>query len=471
MLRVLNQLLRPRERGEGEAGFTMAEVMVAMMVFAIISVGVAAGIINSLVLTQDGKARTVALQLASERLDVERQQSDIFAVNGGQITTSTPKTVGNVGYTIVETANWADASGAVNPCGLSGPTTALANKSVDVTVSWSSRSKFGKTAPVRMTALISPGSDSTDPNSAIIFIGVTDASGAGSANVAVNISVNTDNPAGATPLASQPAATTANGCSVARGVTAGSYKVSISRPGGIDSNQNASPSQTVTVTAGGSSTASFQYDTAASVTPALANNGGILPTNLGLTYRTAAGDFATTSTGPTKLFPYSDGYRVMAGAYSAIPTTAACTDPDPSAWTKSSDNKVGVPVPNAVTSPGSTVSGNAGWVDSTTKVPMPTFSADFGALIPTGTLTATPAKPLDTGDPGCSTAPPVAFTFPVAATKSTFALPYGTYTITGTWSAVGILKGDFKPTLSAANGTRVTISGNTITLDPRTANP
>jgi hypothetical protein len=378
-----------------------------------------------------------------------------------------PVVLGGATYTVTETANWADAAGSVNPCGLSGPTPALANKSVDVQVSWSSRSNFGKTAPVRMTALISPGSDSSDPNSGIIFVGVTGASGAGSANVTVNIAVNSAAPAGAKALTSQPAVTTSTGCSVARGVAPGNYIVTITRANGIDATQVTSPTRSVTVTAGGSTTASFQYDTASKIVPTIATNGAVVPDNLGLTYRSAAGDFPVSSTGAVSLFPFTDGYRVIGGSYVGSPASIACTDPDPSKWTKSSDNKVGVPVPTAVTTPGNIVSGNGSppWLTGTTSVPLGTFTADFG-IAPVAYVTATPTNPLDPGDPGCYTSPATAYTFPLTATKKTFALPYGTYTITARAAVLGL---PIAVNLSSANGSRVTVNGSTIMLDPRTA--
>ena len=109
MIRSIAARLRPADPDDREAGFTIAEVLVAMMVFAVVSVGVAAGIVNALVLTNDSKARTVATHLANQAMDLERGKSDIFQV----VSKSTTQTVGQIVYTTAVSATWADASGAI----------------------------------------------------------------------------------------------------------------------------------------------------------------------------------------------------------------------------------------------------------------------------------------------------------------------------------------------------------------------
>lgn len=454
MIRSLAARLRPVDPDDREAGFSIAEVLVAMMVFAVISVGVAAGVINSLVLTNDSKARTVATHLANQAMDIERGKTDIFQV----VSKSSTQTVGRIQYTIAVTAAWADAAGTIGNCGLSGSTTTIANKSVDVKVSWTSSSGAAKYAPVRMTALVSPGSDSSSPDSGVIFVGVVGATGTGSAGVSVAIVPSPTDPAGAKSLTAQPVATSATGCSVARGVTPGNYVVTITRTGGISSSQELSPTSAVTVTGGGTATASFQYDTAATYTPSLQTSGAATPTNLNMTYRNPTNDTVVPSTGAQRLFPFPDGYNAMSGSYVGSPVASACTDVDWTSWTTAaSDGKVAPAAANVAASPGGT---------GTVSVPMGTFTVKtaIGAAV----ITATPTTVLDPADPGCKTAPATSYTFARGTgTTQTLALPYGTYSVSATVLNVAGLSIGTSVTL--AGKSKATVSGSTIMLDPRSS--
>lgn len=454
MIRAIAARLRPADPDEREAGFTIAEVLVAMMIFAVISVGVAAAIVNSLVLTNDSKARTVATHLANQAMDLERGKSDIFQV----VSRTTSKTVGNIEYTTAVTATWADASGAIGNCGLSGSTTTIANKSVDVQVSWSSISGAAQYAPVRMTALVAPGSDSSNPESGVIFVGVVGATGTGSSGVTVTIVANPTDPDGARTPTTQPAITTTQGCSVARGVTPGNYVVKITRAGGISSTQEAAPTSSVTVTGGGTATASFQYDTAATYTPTLQTSGAATPTNLTMTYRNPTSDTVVANSGAQRLFPFTDGYNVMTGSYVGTPVATACTDVDWTAWTApAADGKVSPSAANVAPLPG-----QPGPVD----VPMGTFTAktSVGAVA----ITATPTTVLDPADPGCGTTPATAYTFARNASNTqTLALPYGTYTITATIiNAAGL---SVTTPVTLAGKSKATVNGSKIMLDPRSS--
>jgi len=451
VIRSIAARLRPADPDDREAGFTIAEVLVAMMVFAVVSVGVAAGIVNALVLTNDSKARTVATHLANQAMDLERGKSDIFQV----VSKSTTQTVGQIVYTTAVSATWADASGAIGNCGLSGSTTTIANKSVDVQVSWSSSTGAAEYAPVRMTALVTPGSDSSSPDSGVIFVGVVGATGTGSAGVRVTIVPSATEPAGAKALRAQPALTTSSGCSVARGVTPGNYVVTITRAGGISSTQVVSPTSAVTVTGGGTATASFQYDTAATYTPNLKLSGASIPTNLTMTYRNTGQDTVLGNTGAVQLFPFPDGYNVMSGSYAGVPVATACTDVDWTTWTTpTADGKV-APAPANV----APVPGGAGSVD----VPLGVFTVktSLGPAV----ITATPTSVFDPADPGCRTTPATTYTFDRGNGTQTLALPYGTYSITATViNALGIA---VTTPVTLAGKSQATVKGSTIMLDPR----
>jgi len=241
-------------------------------------------------------------------------------------------------------------------------------------------------------------------------------------------------------------------------VTPGNYVVTITRAGGISSTQTVSPTSAVTVTGGGTATASFQYDTAATYTPSLQTSGAAVPTNLTMTYRNASADTVVSSTGALKLFPFTDGYTAMTGSYVGSPVATACTDVDWTSWTTAaSDGKVAPAAAALSASPGGTDSVN---------VPMGTFTAKttIGAAV----ITATPTTALDPADPGCKTTPATSYTFARGSgTTQTLALPYGTYSVTATvLNALGV---SITTPVTVAGKSKATVSGTTIMLDPRSS--
>lgn len=180
-----------------EEGFTVIEVMVAMMVFAIISVGLAYGITNSLQTTQASRGRDMAVSLASQDIDTMRQTAaattnGIFSV----LSASTTKSIGGVTYTVTRTANWVQSDGATGACGSSNGT--LAYKSVAETVSWNNPHGPGKLSTT-VTSAIAPSDAVTDPGDGTIIVSVRDAAGAANAGVSVSAAPVSGEPARRSP--------------------------------------------------------------------------------------------------------------------------------------------------------------------------------------------------------------------------------------------------------------------------------
>jgi prepilin-type N-terminal cleavage/methylation domain-containing protein len=94
-------------------GFTIIEVMVAMMIFAIIFLGVAYSTVTTLRMTADTKSREVAANLAAAEIDAVRAIGDPFRVQ----TTSYTQTVDGIEYSVKRKTGWVSASGTTDGCG------------------------------------------------------------------------------------------------------------------------------------------------------------------------------------------------------------------------------------------------------------------------------------------------------------------------------------------------------------------
>ena len=63
-----------------DRGMSLPEVLVAMVIFAIISSGLLYTMLSVLALGRDSRAREVALNLAAEEIDISRGFADVFAL-------------------------------------------------------------------------------------------------------------------------------------------------------------------------------------------------------------------------------------------------------------------------------------------------------------------------------------------------------------------------------------------------------
>ncbi|PZE74096.1 prepilin-type N-terminal cleavage/methylation domain-containing protein [Curtobacterium sp. MCBD17_019] len=497
MIRYLADRLRPRDGATDESGFTIIEVMVAMMVFALISVGIAYSLTDALVLTSDSRSREVATNLAAQAIDVARTTSDVFDV--ADVKAGDPgstQVVNGTTFTVTRSTNWITSSGAAGACGTGAGT--LAYKRVNVNVTWNTQAK--QTSSVHADTLIAPDSAVNDPTLGTLIVTVQSATGAGSPGVTVT--VKPDSPAnGATTITTQPDVTDANGCSYALKVTPGNYVVSITRSGGVNSVptsatsapsgylQDVTPSKSVVVAAGADASASFQYDSATTMNMQYAANytstspAATLPTNLTATFENAAlvPPITTSASTSVKAFPFLDGYQVVAGAY--VPKTSganSCLSVNPSQWTTpaTSDGAVGAASATWQTTVGATA-------PSTVTVPMGVVTVPISPSQPYITAVSSTTWPSD--DPGCndaSTSGAQVYTFPKASVSGssptlTIALPYGTWTIYQS----NVASGKTSNLVAANSGKNITFRtrgqvntstaalvltyANTITLDPR----
>ncbi|MGA1813452.1 hypothetical protein VH571_13815 [Frondihabitans sp. 4ASC-45] len=455
MNRITRQLRAIVDR-DPEAGLGLVEVIIAMMVFSMIAVGVAATITNSLLLTRDGRARTTAANLIAQDLDLQRSVADVFSVQSKKWDT----TVQGTTYHLTRTVAWNSSSTATSACG-SGTGT-LQFKTIRDNVTWDGQRGSGS---VSSSTVLAPNSRINDPNLGTIIVAVTGANGAGLPGVAVTIAPTSTTPNGADAVAA-PSVTDANGCTYALKVKPGNYKVSITKTNGIDINQVVNPSFTPAVAvAGTATTVPFTYDTAATFKLNYASNysgTASLPTDLDLTFNSTTGgidSFQPGSTNPVALFPFSS-YTYETGALvpngltdKANKPIASCLNVDPANWTtKNAAGKVGV---------GFTTGGAPGALTSPVNIPMGVVKLP-DTLGLTGII-ATSVNSTANGDPGCQTG--VQYTFNAVSGSPVLALPFGTWKFSTLGGLLGITPG------SNAVLTGGTVNGSTVTLDPRGVTP
>ncbi|MFJ3379088.1 prepilin-type N-terminal cleavage/methylation domain-containing protein [Curtobacterium sp. NPDC090217] len=480
MFRRLQRVLRPIDPTDRDAGLSIIEVMVAMMVFAVMSVGIAYGIANTLQLTQSSRGRETAVALASQDIDMLRQTAaastaGIFNVVS-KAGTSNTKTIGGVTYQIDRAVTWVQSDGASGACGTSNGK--LAYKSVVETVSWPKQGSGMSSTTV--TSAIAPSDAVTDPGYGTVIVSAVNASGAPFQGVSVTITPVS----GGAALSTAPLPTDAQGCSYAVNVVPGDYSVTANVSGGIDTNQAQPSTQSpITVSAGASSPVPFVYDKASQLTLRYAQTyGATLPTNMVTVLSSSAGGLDTikpwdvtssslvvnsASTPNLPVFPFTSGYTVYAGPYSnSTSASTSCLSPNPSSWsTPSQTGAIGVSPQTVNVSPGS---------PSNASVMMGVATVNG---VKNRYITAVSSANPGAGDPGCSAG--MTMKFPVTTGDSaTIALPFGTWTLYSGTSFGSTTKNEIAS--NASNVKPVTPGNvnqktalvvinydNTLTLDPR----
>lgn len=453
------QIRRMLDRARSDDGMSLIEVIVAMLVFAVISLGVAYSTVTIIKMTNDTRSRQVATNLATSQIDYARGLQDPFLVTNDEIVT----TIGQRTYTLTQTVSWVDAGG--NDVGCGTGTGVMQSKRVNVTVRWDNM--LSTTPAVRVDTLISPDDRINDPNLGTIRISVLGVAGTGMANVGVTISPTS----GGAALKDQPAPTNSDGCSFALKVTPGTYSVTINRSNSVDTNQATSPSKSVTVVAGGSIAALFQYDYAATFGLTYsAASGALLPTDLDTTFLSTYGAYVSSGGAKTQvlLHPVPSGYAGVAGKYIApIPNgNQGCINVDPAAWPAGTVNgkalNAGVRMDNVAAAPQGSASMTIPLGSMTVTVPSNSYLFAVSTAGPSGS-----------GDPGCAAAP--TYSFGKLSGAKTIALPYGSWVLYyGAYangsgklpvpaSNVGLVGGLLGSVTSILGG------GATVTLDPRTA--
>jgi prepilin-type N-terminal cleavage/methylation domain-containing protein len=425
-------------------GFTLIEVIVALLVFAIISTGVLAGMTTIVRMTADNRARVTAANLASQELDTTRAIADTYTV---QSAPSREVRVDGRVFHLTRTVTWISSTGSSVSCNSS---TNLFLLHVNVRVTWDGM--VATTTGVQDDTILAPADGSTNSALGAIAVSVVGFSGQPVSGVAVSVTVASGSP-GETPATPKPS--TADGCTYANGVKPGNYVVKISKPGYRDPSGEASPQQTVSVVAGSTSSVEFVYDQAGAVAVKYVFGpvaSAAVPKNLPVNF-TAGGSTSTVTGLGAALFPSTSAYSVTAGT--AESGGATCAAIDPQSWVGARVG--GVSLRAGLTSTVNAVLG----LTSRVEVPLGVVLVN----VPAGsTLTAIQAAPRGLGNPGCDVRSRLSWSVAGSGTWVALALPYGTWTISA--DGVPLVAGAQQVLTNALPG-GVSTDG-TITLDPRT---
>lgn len=440
-----------------ESGSSLVEVLVAMMVFAILAVGIAFSLLAVLAMTKEGRARQAATNIAAEEIDRVRSAKDL--INLGDATR--PVTNANGAFVLTRTTQWVSAPGAGTSCGTGSAS--LQYKRISIAVSWDGM-RAGA-LPVRTDTLLAPRGPINNPVHGTLIVAAQTASGAGTEGVTVS-AAPTPGIAGNTAVAVSGPATDAQGCSYLVNVVPGSYDVTIFRTDYITDRQ-VSPTTKATniaVTAGTSASVGFVFDRVGLFSINYASNAGPgfrFPSNLDTSFIGTGGVHVSVGTGtasPHRLFPFPAGYAVMAGRYVApnegsTAGSPGCISVDPEAWPESATKTAGV---------------------RTLSTPTATAGLPMGLLTIAGAtgqfITAVSATGDGPDEPGCSV--PMTYTFDTMGISGNIALPYGSWILySGTSKGAQTVQVTAASISSASTGVAapatVSATTNIVTLDPR----
>ena len=448
---------------QSDEGFTLIEVIVALMIFAIVAVGIGYSLTSVLVLTRDGRSREVAIGLAAESIDDARSIEDIFTIESQDPTDATDHTVRSVDgvdYYIVRVAKWVTSTNSDAQCGAAGGVTVGGSfefKRINVTVTWNGMRPGS--LPVRSDTLIAPNKRINEENKGTILVSVQLASGRGAAGLAVTATPASTNPNGAAAITVPILATDEEGCTYILKVVPGNYTITLTKLGWIDDGQNSPASKTISVAADGSTAVGFQFDQAATYKLNFGDaTTALKPTNFNVSFTNTYGDKVVTNpaAGGTALHPFTVGYQAIAGdPNDAVPTNLGCESPDPANWpARAGDGALGIRSEAASAAPGATATVPIGMG----MITVPNVNGSY--------ITAVSEATGPNGDPGC--AQQVKYFFGKMSTANpVIALPFGSWRIYK--SSDSTLGSDMSGLLPVAP--IGTVSGKVVTLDPRVVLP
>jgi type II secretory pathway pseudopilin PulG len=387
-----------RELGCDDGGFSLIEVVVAMVVLMIFAGALSVTLLDSLAVSKASRQRVAAGNLAARELEITRNtfaSGDAGALaiagtnsvtNGNPLGAPGPSMVDGTPYTVQRDVQWLPTGTGVSACD-GGALVSSPSLQVFVTVTWPNM----RTArPVRAETLMTPLKGQTDTlATAFIAVKVQNADGTAADSVTATA---------AGPGGTFVHTTDASGCAVFQVGTAGTYNVTLNMLGWVDqTGTQLSVKSPIVVAAGTLATKTMTYDLAARMNVTLATDPGYsLPTTLpainyikldalaSLVRQTVAS--ASTTTLVSNLWPKTDGYAAWPGG---------CPDSDP-AIAPTSGGSRGAPV---IIPPGGlgNVTAHLAAIDLTVQTSVLTGSKP----VPNVVVTATNAS---TGASACSSA-------------------------------------------------------------------
>jgi len=380
-----------------ERGMTLIELMVATLVFAVISASTMIALGGALNLNRNDRNRSIGANLAAARMD-ELRSMQFEDITIGQVEQT--KAVDLVSYKVTTDTEWSTIDANKNSCDApsSGQPRILR---ATVTVDWVN---MAGVKPVQSQTTLAPPIGTYDPATGHISVKVVDRFGVGSGGNPVTVSRS-----GFT----ETITTTEEGCAFFAQLNAGTYTVALNRTGYVDGQGVASPSRPMTVNVGFATPVTFLYDQAAVLNLTFTGEAGYaVPTGIEkMISNTGLQPAGTALYSGGQLFPYPDGFQAWGGS---------CTDADPAGEIASLGTPYypsGVRDPAHLVEPGLTTTGDIILKSVDVKV-----VNGIGVPVPNVALTARHV----TNDLGC----PVGKTLTLpgvtnAAGELKVALPYG----------------------------------------------
>ncbi len=417
------------ERGSGfdaEAGFTIVEVVVASTLLLIAFLAAAGLFEEGTHVSGDTRQRVVAAQLASAAIEQIRGPAGDPARFTSEVvpglTTST-QTVNGIKFTLTQEMQWVSQSSTTSACDSGG----LGSNSilqVSESVTWAGA---GPTAPVRSITALSPPAGAYSQATGSIGVKVLDSNGLPVVGAQVSL----------TGVSSLSQNTTTEGCAFFAYLTPGAYTASVTAGTGVGDQEVLVPSQAGSVTVGQTTSMTFNYDTAATIsitgwsgstaTPATNIPVGIANTGL-QPYGQYTYGVGTTTFSP--VFPYPSGYTVFAGN---------CTDNNPNGLDTSRNRFYNNPGTSTVTvTPGGTATATIPLYDLPITVMNGATPAVGATLTATETTYSNPqpaATPVCTSGLGTGTRPTIGLVTTGAGGVSLTGVPLGHWTINATFGA------------------------------------
>ena len=261
---------------------TLIELMWAMVIFAFVATATVAALEMSMKTVRSDRSRVAASDLAARELEIVRNTftgsatgpaNVADATNPDQLSGGTagqPLVVDNVPYTVTRNTEWIVAGTGKSPCD-GGATVAYPSMAVTVSVPWS---QMGNTQPVSASTILTP------PKNWVY------SSGFGYAAVKV-LDSNAAPVKGTTVTLTKSGSSTMtdttadDGCAVFQTNTVGTWTATINNAGYVDFYGNQNATKNVTISVGGLSQATINYDKAATATVVQQTQAGYnLPTSL-----------------------------------------------------------------------------------------------------------------------------------------------------------------------------------------------
>ena len=174
--------LRQRlHRRTDDQGFSMVEVIIAMVVFAVMVSAALGIIVQTFDVTRDNANRVAAANLATKQIESARSQ---LAINIADGASSRTEIVAGTAYTITQNANYVVSGSDSSLCDNTGGQ--LAYKLVTVTVTWPN---MGSIQPVRSDTVkaLGVGDEGLDEALGAVAIGVSGRTGDPVAGVTVTL--------------------------------------------------------------------------------------------------------------------------------------------------------------------------------------------------------------------------------------------------------------------------------------------